>query len=55
MLNDHAVVLRGTAFYLNAGCRNAYLALAALVALGLPTMLFMPKLRRPGVDSELTG
>jgi predicted MFS family arabinose efflux permease len=52
MLNRHAHLFHGTAFYVDPGFRGAYLLLAAMVVLGLLVTLAMPKSRRPGAADE---
>ncbi|MFC3577460.1 MFS transporter [Streptomyces yaanensis] len=53
VLDRHSTVMRGTAFYLDEGYRNAYFVLAVLVGIGMLLALAMPRIERP--DQALSG
>ncbi|MFJ6088213.1 MFS transporter [Streptomyces sp. NPDC092369] len=47
VMGQHSVVVKGTAFYRDAGYQQAYVTLAAFVALALLLSLFIPKPHLP--------
>lgn len=52
LLDRHAVLFHGTAFYLDAGYRGAYLGLGAMMVAGLLITFAMTRLRKPSTEDE---